>query len=263
MPKRRRRSRSRIRSTSRSLSTVIASEIELRAGERYSVIAPSQVRSILRQEVQKQLAGEMTSGVSEQLVKALSSDLIATSSVTSVGGEWVFSLELVDTATAQVLSRQSVSYLGEPAGLVELVRPYVARLIDGTEAEEYRGNLEVLVNEEEARVVLDERELGLSPVTRVGELPIGRHRVSVTKDGYVPLVQDVVVQHNETALLQANLIDEASLVPWWQKWWFWTAVGGGLIAGGILAAVVASDGAGGTLVIDQTFTSSAPIGVAP
>ncbi|MEO1170448.1 MAG: PEGA domain-containing protein, partial [Myxococcota bacterium] len=138
-------------------------------------------------------------------------------------------------------------------GLVQLVRPYIARLVDGTKAEGYTGELEVLVSENEATVILGERELGLSPVTAVDGLPIGRHRVSVLKDGYVPFTQDVVIQRNELTLFQANLIDESSLVPWWQKWWVWTAVGGGLVAGGIVAAILLDDDEEGTLVIDQPF----------
>ncbi|MEM6708724.1 MAG: PEGA domain-containing protein, partial [Pseudomonadota bacterium] len=177
---------------------------ELRAGDRYRVVAPSAVRAVLNREAQRQAVGKTASRETAELIgRLVESDLVVTSSIARTGDEWVFTLELVDARTSGVNNRQSVSYLGEPSGLVELVRPYVARLVDGTKAEEYRGQLEILVNEEEAQVRLDEIDLGLAPVRPVGDLTIGRHRVSVLKDGYLPFTQDVVIQRNETTLLQA------------------------------------------------------------
>lgn len=236
-----------------SLSTVIASEVELRAGDRYHVISRNEVRSMIRREAEQQITGARDEDFNRRLQKLLNTQFTLFSSVAKAGDEWVITFELIDQSASTTVARQSVSYLGEPSGLVQLVRPYIARLVDGSKAEEYTGDLEVLVSEEEATVILGERELGLSPVSAVGGLPIGRHRVSVLKDGYVPFTQDVVIQRNELTLFQANLIDESSLVPWWQKWWVWTAVGGGLVAGGVIAAILLNDDEQGALIIDQPF----------
>lgn len=84
----------------------------------------------------------------------------------------------------------------------------------------------------------NDKELGPTPVARVDRLPIGRHRVRVNKDGFLPFASDVVVQRNETTLLQVNLVDEASLEPWYYKWWVWTAAGAVVLTGVSLAIVL-------------------------
>jgi hypothetical protein len=47
----------------------------------------------------------------------------------------------------------------------------------------------------------------------------------------------VVVHRNETTLLQAELVDEDRLKPWYQKWWVWTGAAA-LVAGSIAAAAM-------------------------
>jgi hypothetical protein len=113
---------------------------------------------------------------------------------------------------------------------VQLIRPYVARLIDGTLAEAYNGTLEILSSEGAARVLLDEAQLGPTPLGAVRDLGIGKHRVRIDKDGFLPFQSDVVVNHNETTVLEAHLVDEATLTPWYQKWWVWAAGGAGAAA---------------------------------
>ena len=45
---------------------------------------------------------------------------------------------------------------------------------------------------------------------------------------------------NETTLLQAELLDEDSLTPWYQKWWVWTAASA-VVAGTVATAVLLSE----------------------
>lgn len=220
-----------------SISAVLAAEISARAGPGVHVISRGDLRAILGQQVDAQQLGCSDPKCLVDLGQVAAADQMVTSSIGKVGEEWVFALELIDVAVGQVTARQAVSWKGRPAGLVELVRPYVARLLVGAQAEEYAGALELLANEQEANVHLNDKEVGATPVTRIEDLPIGKHRVRVNKEGFLAYETDVVVNRNETTLLQVNLIDEASLEPWYYKWWVWAAAGG-IVAGVVTAAVL-------------------------
>lgn len=211
-----------------SLSAVLAAELQLRAGDRYEILSRGDVQRLLQEQVERMKGGG--EGAQDVVEKVTNVDFTVSCSVSKLGEEYVLSLELLDNRSATIASRQKVTYLGRPGGLVELLRPYVARLIDGTRAEEYRGGLEVLTAEGGAQVLLGDRQLGPTPLRPLTDLPIGRHRLQLVKDGFLPFTADVVVNRNETAVFQATLVDEASLQPWYRKWWVWTAAGAGAAA---------------------------------
>ena len=171
------------------------------------------------------------------LGKLAAADFMVTSSVGQVGQEWVFTIELIDVGLGNVLRRQAVTWTGTPAGLVEVCRPMIVRLIEGSAASEYQGGLQILSNEAGATVLIDDKDAGHTPIDLYPDLSIGRHRVNIKKDGFVLYSQDVVVHRNETTLLQAQLVDEDSLKPWYQKWWVWTGTAA-IVAGSITAAAM-------------------------
>ena len=171
------------------------------------------------------------------IAKLASADFMVTSNIGKIGDEWVFTLELVDVARGQVIRRQATTWVGAPKGLVELCRPYVSRLVEGSKASDYKGAVQILSNEEGAVVHLDEKPIGETPVELFPDLAIGRHRGQIKKDGFLLYKNDVVVFKNETTLLQAELIDEASLKPWYMKWWVWAGAAA-LVGGAVGTAVI-------------------------
>ena len=56
----------------------------------------------------------------------------------------------------------------------------------------------------------------------------------------MPYEADLVVNRNETTLLQISLVDESSLKPWYYKWWVWTSAGA-LLVGGVTLAYLLQD----------------------
>lgn len=225
-----------------SLSSVLAAEIALRYGERYVVLSRGDVRSLVRQQIEAQQTGCNDPSCARDLSGLAEADFTVTSSVGKLGDGWVLTLELTDVERSAVVARQKVTWNGVPAGLVELVRPYVARLLDGASAEAYQGTLEILSNEKNAQVVLNDAQLGVLPLVPVEKLGIGKHRVRVHKDGFLPYDADVVVHRNETTVLFASLVDESSLTPWYQKWWVWAATGAGAAAIVTTAILLTRDG---------------------
>ena len=65
-------------------------------------------------------------------------------------------------------------------------------------------------------------------------------------------MNDVVVFKNETTLLQAELIDESTLKPWYMKWWVWAGAAA-LVGGAVGTAVI--------LAPDGTTDLSAEVGL--
>lgn len=220
-----------------SLSAVIAAELATISRSRYRVISRNELQNMLVQKVEAQQLGCVEAACLSDIGKLAAADFIITSSVGKVGEEWVFTLELIDVRIGNVLRRQAVTWQGSPAGLVDVCRPMVVRLIDGTAAAEYSGGLQILSNEVGAIVHIGDVQAGLTPIDLYPNLAIGRHRVNIKKDGFIYYSKDVVVHRNETTLLQAELVDEDALRPWYQKWWVWTGTAA-LVAGSIAAAAM-------------------------
>jgi hypothetical protein len=224
-----------------SVSSVLASELSVLSRGRYTVISRNEIKSLLGQQVLAQSLGCVDAQCMTNLGEIASAELIVSSSIGKVDEEWVFTLELIDASLGTVLRRQAATFLGSPDGLIELCRPYVTRLIEGTQAAEYKGSVQVLANQTDAVVHVNNKEVGTTPIDLYAGLPVGRHRVEIKKPGYVLYKQDVVVHRNETTLLQAELIDEDSIKPWYRKWWVWTSAAA-IVAGSVVIAVQAMPG---------------------
>lgn len=224
-----------------SVASVLASELSALSRGRYTVISRNEIKSLLGQQVLAQSLGCVDAQCMTNLGEIASAELIVSSSIGKVDEEWVFTLELIDASLGTVLRRQAATFLGSPDGLIELCRPYVARLIEGTQAAEYKGSVQVLANQTDALVHVNNKEVGVTPIDLYAGLPVGRHRVEIKKPGYLLYKQDVVVHRNETTLLQAELIDEDSIKPWYRKWWVWTSAAA-VVAGSVVIAVQAMPG---------------------
>ena len=220
-----------------SVSAVLAAELASISRGRYRVISRNDLKSIIGQQVEAQQMGCVDENCLVDIAKLASADFMVTSNIGKIGDEWVFTLELVDVARGQVIRRQATTWVGAPRGLVELCRPYVSRLVEGSKASDFKGAVQILANEEGAVVHLDEKAIGETPVELFPDLAIGRHRVQIKKDGFLLYKNDVVVFKNETTLLQAELVDESSLKPWYMKWWVWAGAAA-LVGGAVGTAVI-------------------------
>ena len=218
-----------------SVSSVLAAELALRGADTYTVISRNELRAMVEQQAQAQQLGCDEPKCLADLAEAASADQVIGASIGKVGEEYIFTLELIDVGLGKTLRRQAVSWKGPAQGLVELCRPYVAKLLLGSDAEALKGGVEVVSNEAGADVHIDQKLTGKTPRQITSDLAIGRHRLRVLKKGYLPYETDLVVNPSETTLVQVHLIDEASLKPWYARWWFWTGTGT-LLAGAVTLA---------------------------
>jgi hypothetical protein len=217
-----------------TLAAVLSAEVKAQVGTSFTVISRNDLRALVGQQIEAQELGCDEPRCIADLGKAAAAHQMLTSSLGKVGDDWVLTLELIDVAQSLVTERQAITWRGEAQGLVELVRPMVTFLLD-PEATNYKGHLEIISAQEGALVHLDEEEQGNIPLPLLKDLAIGRHRVKVFKPGYLPFEGDVVVQHQETTLFQVQLIDEASLKPWYTSWWVWGGTAT-LVAGALTTA---------------------------
>ena len=174
-----------------SVSSVLASELAAVSQGRYTVISRNEIKSMLGQQVLAQSLGCVEAECMPNLAEMASADLVVSSSIGKVESEWVFTIELIETSSGNVLRRQAASYLGSPDGLIKLCRPYVARLVEGTGAANYKGSVQVLANTPDAVVHVNEKEIGSTPVDIYAGLPVGRHErvareVEVAEVGAAP-----------------------------------------------------------------------------
>lgn len=220
-----------------SMSAVMAAELLARSRGRYHVVSRGDMRMMVSQVVEAQQLGCTEPSCLMDLGKLSAAEKMVTARIARIGDDLVFTLELVDLVNGLVIGRQAASWKGDPRGLVELCRPYLARLIEGSGADHYQGQLQVLASEDDALVHLDTQEVGRTPIELYPNIPIGRHRVQVKKPGFLLYDQDVVINHRETTLLQVELIDEDTLTPWYRRWWVWTGAAA-LVAGAVTTGVL-------------------------
>ncbi len=121
-----------------------------------------------------------------------------------------------------------------------------------TELDARVGHLSVTTEPIGARVEMNGRELGVSPVAEL-RVPPGTIELRASLDGRSQL-ESVVVPAGEARSVSIDLVvvsaqpppppsvavvEETTLV---QKWWFWTAIGFGVVAAGTAVALVATSG---------------------
>jgi len=106
-----------------------------------------------------------------------------------------------------------------------------------------RTGLLLAVSAKDAKVTLDEKIVGTSPLGIIPNIPVGKHRINVEKSGYKKYSESLTVPakdgtYRHDIILESKRATKKSSIA--KKWWFWTAlaviVGGG--AAGAAAAVL-------------------------
>ncbi len=99
----------------------------------------------------------------------------------------------------------------------------------GLELEKLQGHLVVDSSVPRARVVLDGRDVGLTPIDLTR--PAGRYSLAVDAKGHNPYTTTVVVEPGQTATTNAILVPTSRALT--TRWWFWAGAAS-VVAGGVL-----------------------------
>lgn len=89
--------------------------------------------------------------------------------------------------------------------------------------------LSVRSQPEGAQLSIDQKPVGMSPV----EVPLeaGTYKLSLTKDGFLPLVTQVQLEAGQRRELTLSLERKAPLTS---RWWFWTGLGVVVVSGAVV-----------------------------
>ena len=131
---------------------------------------------------------------------------------------------------------------GSPEELIAEVRVAAFRLVA---PERLVGSIAILSDVPEATVTLDGVDAGKTPLAQpLANLPMGVHKLTVTREGFTPFSEDVPVRFEKTTQVvvhQAAVSEKAKRaerrrlgeLPIYTKWWFWTAMAVSAVATGI------------------------------
>ncbi|HKE20608.1 MAG TPA: PEGA domain-containing protein [Kofleriaceae bacterium] len=179
--------------------------------------------------------------------KRLGVELVVSGNVAALGDSYVVNIKVVNAATGAELRRIASDPLrGNPDELIDSVRVAAYRLLA---PERLLGAISVLADISGARVVLDGRVVGRTPLARpIAGLSLGAHRLEVRAPGYSAFADRVQVRFQKTTRVvvrlvvdpiaaRAELARRASRRPrpaprhWYDSGWF-------LIGAGVAAVVV-------------------------
>lgn len=205
-----------------------------------TVIAPDDIRAVLREAQQRQLLGCTEDGCLAEIAGALGADVVVSGRIARLEDAWTVSLTAVDAVEVRSLGRATETWGGASVGLLELLTPMVATLF--AEAPGPRaGALELSGAEVGSEVLVDGRARGTTPLDVIRAVPAGGRRVQVTKDGFRPFESWVVVSPG--ARVRVVVSQEARPeAPVYAKWWFWAALGAVAAGGAASAALLANGG---------------------
>lgn len=175
--------------------------------------------------------------------QALGVDAVVSGSVAALGDSYILNIKVVNARSGDELQRLTTDPLrGNPDELIEAMRVAAYRLLA---PEQLLGSISVLSDMVGARVVLDGKEVGTTPLSRpIYKLPLGEHELRVEAKGYMPFTEKVEVRFQKTTRVVVRLAtregatgpDGAPLVreraaptPWYASTWFY--VGVGVVAG--------------------------------
>jgi hypothetical protein len=144
--------------------------------------------------------------------------------------------------TIRVNAGKGVSFEASADGYYTLHRavdlpPGGTAMVDMTPKSKQRYGVLVLRSPTVGAVAsIDDRAVGTVPLEEL--LPAGAHKVSLRRDGYVPVDSSVVIGAGDRREVTLSLETEPTLVS---KWWFWAGVGAAVVAGVALTAAALTD----------------------
>ena len=175
--------------------TISATVSQAAVNQGLSVMSRADAEEILKNQIElDQLGADANGDALAALGRAVGAKHLLATTVSSVDGDTVLHMRLIDSQKSKVLSRKegkSSEYDGELVKAVEAITritlaPIFAHL---------QGKIQVEVSEEGANVLLDGEQLGVSPIDPFMGTG-GYHLLTITKEGFI--------RHQETIQIQGG-----------------------------------------------------------
>jgi len=235
------------------LGTLLAERIA-RLGV-FEVVTQDDIRRLISFERMKTaLTCEDDASCLAEIGGALGARYVITGSVGRLDDQFVVALSFIDSETVETLGRETVRARSALA-LSSQIDDVLTRLT-GPVLVEWRGTLALTSDDEGASIFIDDRAIGVVPMGPIA-LPAGAHRVSLSKDGYVSSLDEVVVPPKGRVALDVRLVP---LAETYEALW-WSAallVSAGVAAGVAGALFIVVGGVGGALFAESVKAAGKP-----
>lgn len=177
------------------------------------------------------------------LARALHVTRVVAGNVGGLADAYVVNLKLVDD-NGRELRRVTATLTGSPEELIDEIRVAAFRLVA---PERLVGNIAILSDVPGATVNLDGIDVGKTPLPApLSGLPVGVHKLAVTREGFTSWSEDVPVRFEKTTqvVVHQSAMSEAARraerrrraageTPIYARWYFWA----GMAASAILTGV--------------------------
>jgi TolB-like protein len=186
----------------------------LRDLQVFKVISRAEIKQMLTLDRERSLLGSTCteSGCLAEIGSALGARFLVVGSLTGIDRQGPFSLrvQLFDMKKAEVVSDQTRGDLKTAREALEVVRTLGVAVVRPI-LEKEQGFLEVTCKEEGAKVSVDGRLVGISPLP-VQKLGWGPHRVVVEKAGFIAWAKDVQIERNQVSAELVTMIPSPDFV---------------------------------------------------
>jgi hypothetical protein len=215
-----------------TLTGVIAEEAGKIPG--FLAISQEEIGAMLGLERQKQMLGCGNESCLAEIGGALGARKVISGSLGKVGVSFVLQLELVDTSRAKVLDRESKT-VTDQGDLLMAARDLTHRLLTGT-ALDTTGKIKLAITPEGAKVLLDGKAVGTTPLAAPLPMEEGKHKILIEKDGYVSYEATVEAVRGQTLFNEVQLVSIAPIEAVgrtnWAKTVGWISLGASVAAFG-------------------------------
>jgi PEGA domain len=187
--------------------------------------------------------------------KKLGVDRVVSGNVAALGDSYVVNIKVIHAATGAELRRIASDPLrGNPDELIDSVRVAAYRLLAPGRL---LGSISVLADIAGARVLIDGRTAGTTPLARpIDNLSLGTHRLEVRAPGYSAFADDVQVRFQKTTRVVVRLVVDPNATAqlarragprpaprrWYDSPWFLVGAGvAAVVVGGVIGYTLAGD----------------------
>ncbi|MEW5850832.1 MAG: PEGA domain-containing protein [Myxococcota bacterium] len=173
------------------------------------VVDPETIAGLLGAEALRQSTGCSDASCLAELAGAVGAAYVVSGSIARTGEEYTLNLVLTDQRTAQAMDgvvRQEKSLKDVGPGMRSAAQQVVRKLLAGK-----LGTLRLVAAETGADVKLDDVLVGTTPFAP-RQLPMGPHKISVEKEGFIAFRQEVVIKPNDMSVVRADLIPSQEFI---------------------------------------------------
>ena len=182
----------------------------------FRVITREDIKRMLQlEQTRQQCTGEADEACLAEIGGALGVDFLVYGEIARVAETYNLSLVLLDIGRAEARNRASAR-IDDPGDLLEQTGLTARRLVRPLLGDK-RGSLVVRAEESGAEVRVDDRLVGITPLSGPLELPMGPHELQVEKEGFLAFAQTVDVEPGASKVVSIALVPSETFIADYER----------------------------------------------